>query len=196
MTIPLDQLVTRSTSREGHGVAVRRDRQTNVTGVSRHLCIYSRPIRALRLLSIGLVIIASASVYAQRPELLDPRVTQTTITNTICEPAYLEKVIPPLNSRLQWKDYLLRERGVDPKTAWQYTFDFRVSRPTWWEADRAREFRHRTMGGALRRASETTSDRTSEALRMLGRDSAHASAAGNFGRLGQGASEALGASLP
>jgi hypothetical protein len=107
-------------------VVVRRDRQTNVTGVSRHLCIYSRPIRALRLLSIGLVIIASASVYAQRPELLDPRVSQTTITNTICEPAYLEKVIPPLNSRLQWKDYLLRERGVDPKTAWQYTFDFRV----------------------------------------------------------------------
>lgn len=70
--------------------------------------------------------VAPASVYGQRPELLDPRVTQTTVPNTICEPAYVEKVIPSLDSRLKWKDRLLRERGVQPETAWQYTFDFRV----------------------------------------------------------------------
>ncbi|SAL07639.1 hypothetical protein AWB81_08204 [Caballeronia arationis] len=125
MTIPLVELVQRSASDEGKGVLLRRDRDVRVTSVSRTHRIFSRPARVRCLFFIGSVV-ACVSIYAQRPELLDPRVTQETIFKTICQPGYLETVTPPLSNRLQWKKQLLRERGVDPETAWQYTFDFHV----------------------------------------------------------------------
>jgi hypothetical protein len=65
-------------------------------------------------------------VHAQKPELLDPRVTQSTIVDTICRPGYADDVLPPFDTLQRQKEQLLSQRHVDPQTASDYALDHRM----------------------------------------------------------------------
>ena len=69
---------------------------------------------------------AGSAAHAQRPELLDPRVKQTTIVDTICRPGYADDVLPPFDTLQRQKDQLLKQRKIDPATASQYALDHRM----------------------------------------------------------------------
>jgi hypothetical protein len=68
----------------------------------------------------------SVPVRAQKPDLLDPRVTQSTIVDTICRPGYADDVLPPFDTLLRQKEQLLKLRRVDPANASQYALDHRM----------------------------------------------------------------------
>lgn len=71
----------------------------------------------------------STAVNAQKPEpagVLDPRVKQTTIVDTICRPGYADDVLPPFDTLQRQKEQLLKQRRVDPANASQYALDHRM----------------------------------------------------------------------
>jgi hypothetical protein len=65
-------------------------------------------------------------VHAQKPDLLDPRVTQSTIVDTICRPGYADEVLPPFDTLQREKEQLLKQRRVDLANASQYALDHRM----------------------------------------------------------------------
>jgi hypothetical protein len=67
-----------------------------------------------------------APASAQRPSMLDERVTQQNIGATICRPGYAETVSPPFDDLMEHKDRLLAERGIDPDRGTRYALDRRV----------------------------------------------------------------------
>ena len=82
-----------------------------------------------RVATVWLLLALSAGsvpVYAQKAELLDPRVTQATIVDTICRPGYADDVLPPFDTLQRQKEQLLVQRHVDPKTASDYALDHRM----------------------------------------------------------------------
>jgi hypothetical protein len=68
----------------------------------------------------------SVPVHAQKAELLDPRVTQSTIVDTICRPGYADDVLPPFDTLQRQKEQLLKQRRVDPGSAADYALDHRM----------------------------------------------------------------------
>jgi len=68
----------------------------------------------------------SVPVHAQKAELLDPRVTQSTIVDTICRPGYADDVLPPFDTLQRQKEQLLTQRRVDPASASDYALDHRM----------------------------------------------------------------------
>ena len=60
------------------------------------------------------------------PRLLDPRVTQSTIVDTICRPGYVDEVLPPFDDLMHEKEQLLKQRRIDPPSASQYALDHRM----------------------------------------------------------------------
>jgi hypothetical protein len=68
----------------------------------------------------------NAPVHAQKPELLDPRVTQSTIVDTICRPGYADDVLPPFDTLQRQKEQLLKQRRVTPEDASDYALDHRM----------------------------------------------------------------------
>jgi hypothetical protein len=81
---------------------------------------------------IGLLVLAAiAGAYqlnaaAQNPQLLDSRVTQQSVSETICRPGYADSVAPPLNDAMALKDRLLAQRGIDAGEGAAYALDRRV----------------------------------------------------------------------
>jgi len=63
---------------------------------------------------------------AQDADMLDGRVTQQSIADTICRPDYADTVSPPLDVMMQHKSHLLAERGIDADDATSYALDRRV----------------------------------------------------------------------
>ena len=86
---------------------------------------YHRHGSRLAVAAAWFLLVASAA-HAQRPELLDPRVKQTTIVETICRPGYADDVLPPFDTLQRQKDHLLKQRKVDPANASQYALDHRM----------------------------------------------------------------------
>jgi hypothetical protein len=68
----------------------------------------------------------SVPVHAQKAELLDPHVTQSTIVDTICRPGYADDVLPPFDTLQRQKQQLLKQRRVDPADAADYALDHRM----------------------------------------------------------------------
>lgn len=75
------------------------------------------------LLTFGVV---RNEAFAQRPDLLDPRVTQATIGETICKPGYADDVLPPFDDLMRKKDQLIKQRGADALSASDYALDHRL----------------------------------------------------------------------
>jgi hypothetical protein len=90
------------------------------------------PDRRPRARRIGpLLLAAVASMYqlnvaAQDPQLLDSRVTQQSLAETICRPGYADSVAPPFNEAMALKDRLLAQRGIDADDGVAYALDRRV----------------------------------------------------------------------
>jgi hypothetical protein len=65
-------------------------------------------------------------VHAQQPDLFDPRVTQSTIGQTICRPGYVDRTLPPFDTLMRQKDMLIKERKIEPESAPEYALDHRM----------------------------------------------------------------------
>lgn len=91
-----------------------------------------RPRRA-RALRVALLVLATtaggigrAPAMAQDAQLLDARVTQDSVADTICRPGYADTVSPPLDQVMAHKDRLLAARGIDADDGASYALDRRV----------------------------------------------------------------------
>lgn len=58
--------------------------------------------------------------------MLDQRVTQQSITDTICRPGYASAVAPPFHDRMAQKDRLLAARGIEGDDALAFALDRHV----------------------------------------------------------------------
>lgn len=63
---------------------------------------------------------------AQSPDLLDSRVTQATISTTICKSGYADEVLPPFDELMRKKDQLIKQRGEAGLGASDYALDHRL----------------------------------------------------------------------
>ncbi|WP_414694421.1 hypothetical protein [Paraburkholderia sp.] len=69
---------------------------------------------------------AAQAAFAQDPGLLDARVTQQSVGETICRPDYADTVAPPFDQTMELKDRLLAARGIDADDGARYALDRRV----------------------------------------------------------------------
>lgn len=70
--------------------------------------------------------VCSAPAMAQDAQLLDARVTQASLAETICRPGYADTVAPPFDEAMAQKDRLLAARGIDAGDCVAYALDRRV----------------------------------------------------------------------
>jgi hypothetical protein len=83
--------------------------------------------RVLRVVLLALVAGGAArSALAQDPKLLDARVTQQSLAETICRPGYADTVAPPFDQTMALKDRLLAARGIDSDEGVGYALDRHV----------------------------------------------------------------------
>ncbi|NML35465.1 hypothetical protein [Paraburkholderia antibiotica] len=84
------------------------------------------PRRALLLGVAVLLALRIGDAAAQQGEMLDERVTQQSIGETICRPGYAHMVAPPFDVLRAHKDRMLAERGIDPDDSTAFALDRRV----------------------------------------------------------------------
>ncbi|MFM0716936.1 hypothetical protein PQQ53_09995 [Paraburkholderia strydomiana] len=92
---------------------------------------WTRPVRKTRraVLLLGLATTLALRIthaYAQDSEMLDERVTQQSIRETICRPGYADAVAPPFDEWMARKDQMLAERGIDTDDGVAFALDRRV----------------------------------------------------------------------
>lgn len=90
--------------------------------------VLARRTRASR---VALVLLAAGSVgplasVAQAAQLLDSRVTQHSVGETICRPGYADAVALPFDQAMALKDRLLAQHGIDADDGPAYALDQRV----------------------------------------------------------------------
>lgn len=93
-----------------------------VTDRHRHLF---RAAIAATLLQLAQLPCATSS-HAGQPAWLDTRVSQETITSTICHRGHIAKAMPSIDEQIRLKDRLLGQRGIDPSLSSYYALDFRM----------------------------------------------------------------------
>jgi hypothetical protein len=90
----------------------------------------ARPVRKTRraflLGFIAMLALRLADAHAQDSGMLDERVTQQSIGETICRPGYTDAVAPPFDEWLAKKDQMLAERGIDTDDGVAFALDRRV----------------------------------------------------------------------
>jgi len=96
--------------------AHRRDRRARVARVLR--------VALLMLVTCGAV--QRAPAREQDSKLLDTRVTQQSLAQTICKPGYADAVAPSLDEIMAHKNQLLAARGIDPDKGSGYALDRHV----------------------------------------------------------------------
>jgi hypothetical protein len=106
---------SRAVRRMAEGMARRTDPRT--LGFALH--------GVLLALAVGSAV-RSAPAMAQDAQLLDARVTQESVADTICRPGYADTVAPPFDVAMAHKDRLLAERGIDAGDGVAYALDRRV----------------------------------------------------------------------
>lgn len=88
-----------------------------------------RPARVRRIAILLLALaggVHHACAVAQDAQLLDTRVTQQSVAETICRPGYADTVAPPFDQAMALKDRLLAQRGIDSGDGADYALDRRV----------------------------------------------------------------------
>ena len=82
------------------------------------------------MLRVSLLALATGSAaqaaFAQDPRLLDTRVTQESVTDTICRSGYADTVAPPFDQTMALKDRMLAARGIDSDEGVGYALDRHV----------------------------------------------------------------------
>jgi len=86
----------------------------------------SRALRAALLMLVAGGVVQGAPATEQDRHLLDGRVTQQSVAETICRPGYADAVSPSLDEVMAHKDRLLAARGIDPDNGADYALDRRV----------------------------------------------------------------------
>ena len=88
---------------------------------------------AARVARIGMVVVFGAvaglragHAATQSAAILDERVTQQSIADTICRPDYVDAVSPPFDVMMEHKQRLLAERGIGVDEGTDYALDRRV----------------------------------------------------------------------
>jgi hypothetical protein len=84
---------------------------------------------APRALLMGLTAILALRigvVHAQVSGMLDDRVTQQSVGETICRPGYADAVTPPFDELIAHKDRMLAARGIDAEDGFAFALDRRV----------------------------------------------------------------------
>ncbi|SAL55731.1 hypothetical protein AWB67_02496 [Caballeronia terrestris] len=99
----------------------RPDRAPGAAAPSRRTAARYRALAAALAATL-----AAAPLYAQRAEWLDPRISQTTIVDTICVPGYVDRVSPSFDVQMRQKERLLKQRGVDAAVASEFALDHRM----------------------------------------------------------------------
>lgn len=98
-------------------------------GVARFLC-GTRNVSGARLaLALGiaaLLALCMSEARAQDAAMLDERVTQQSLGETICRPGYADTVAPPFDELMAHKDRMLAARGVDADEGAAFALDRRV----------------------------------------------------------------------
>jgi hypothetical protein len=91
---------------------------------------FARPVRKTRrALLLGLTAMLALRIgdaHAQDSGMLDDRVTQQSIGETICRPGYADAVAPPFHELMAHKDHLLAARGIDADDGVAFALDRRV----------------------------------------------------------------------
>ncbi|MEW6344285.1 MAG: hypothetical protein RXR20_01230 [Paraburkholderia sp.] len=92
-----------------------------------------RAVQVVRVVRIGMVVMLGAvaglragQAAAQDAAMLDERVTQQSIAETICRPDYADAVSPPFDVMMAHKERLLAQHGIDPEDGTDYAVDRRV----------------------------------------------------------------------
>ncbi|GAB7521922.1 hypothetical protein [Paraburkholderia sp. 2C] len=80
---------------------------------------------AIAALCLSAVLYGRAA-RAQDASMLDERVTQQSVADTICKPGYADTVSPPVDEMLAHKNRLLTQRGIDADDSTEYALDRRV----------------------------------------------------------------------
>jgi hypothetical protein len=83
-------------------------------------------MRAAVAVSCAIVSLWAGTAHAQKPDWLDPRVTQSTIVDTICVPGYVDRVLPSFEMQMRQKERLLRQHSIDDSFASEYALDHRM----------------------------------------------------------------------
>ncbi|HEY1610830.1 MAG TPA: hypothetical protein VGG24_16305 [Paraburkholderia sp.] len=89
----------------------------------------NRRERIARTLHVALLLLATGGAmqcaFAKKPDktLLDMRVTQQSVADTICRPDYADTVSPSLDEVMAHKSQLLAARGIDPHVGSSYALD-------------------------------------------------------------------------
>lgn len=107
--------------------AIRRIARRMAEGI---VCRTGAPQWRARVLRVSLLALAAGSAaqaaFAQGPRLLDTRVTQESVTDTICRPGYADTVAPPFDQTMALKDRMLAARGIDSDEGVGYALDRHV----------------------------------------------------------------------
>ena len=107
--------------------AIRRIARRMAEGI---VCRTGAPHWRARVLCVSLLALAAGSAaqaaFAQDPRLLDTRVTQESVTDTICRPGYADTVAPPFDQTMALKDRMLAARGIDSDEGVGYALDRHV----------------------------------------------------------------------
>ncbi|KXU83516.1 hypothetical protein CI15_31060 [Paraburkholderia monticola] len=97
------------------------------SGRQRVLPRHGRARQRALLLTVGaLLALRIGSAAAQQSVMLDERVTQQSIGETICRPGYAETVAPPFDELMAHKDRMLAARGLDARQGAAFALDRRV----------------------------------------------------------------------
>jgi hypothetical protein len=94
----------------------------------------SEPRRAVaRVVRIGAIValgvgaaLRIGQASAQDAALLNARVTQQSVADTICRPGYADTVSPPLDEMMEYKKRLLAQHGINSGEGARYALDRRV----------------------------------------------------------------------
>ncbi|RKT21395.1 hypothetical protein B0G69_4778 [Paraburkholderia sp. RAU2J] len=91
----------------------------------------THPVRKTRRAALLLGLAAMLALrftdaYALDSGMLDERVTQQSIGETICRPGYADAVAPPFDEWMARKEQMLAERGIDKDDGVAFALDRRV----------------------------------------------------------------------
>ncbi|MFM0555200.1 hypothetical protein P0D69_30135 [Paraburkholderia sediminicola] len=93
-------------------------------------CGVARPLGNTRFaLALGftaLLTLRMGDAHAQDLGMLDERVTQQSVGETICRPGYADTVAPPFDELMAHKDRMLAARGIDADNGAAFALDRRV----------------------------------------------------------------------
>ncbi|MFM0663108.1 hypothetical protein [Paraburkholderia sediminicola] len=93
-------------------------------------CGGTRPARTMRVVFLlgfaAILALRVGEAWAQDSAMLDGRVTQESIGETICRPGYADTVAPPFDELMAHKDRMLAARGIDAGNGPTFALDRRV----------------------------------------------------------------------